>query len=153
MSFWERDMSSTTSMIGRHFLAAICLIASSSFLFCTGGGAVVRSHRIAVELFPDGHGLQAMDEMIVSSREREIHLYLNAEFNVASVTVDQKEVPFTFSPIGEKNSSQRREDNIPAADFARAGLLTLSVEPGVHSLTVRYSGKAVSYTHLRAHET
>ena len=133
-------MSSSTSRTSLLFLVAFYLTAVS-FLFGSGGGVVVRSHRITAELFPGSHSLQVTDEMIISSIDREIHLYLNADFNVASVTIDQKEVPFTFSPIGDKNSSQMSEKNNPAEVFALAGRLTISAEPGVHSLMVRYSGK------------
>lgn len=134
-------MRASISKISIFCLFAFFLTSGAFFGAGMESGARVRSHRIQIELFPDEHKLEASDEMIIASRDGDIHLYLNKKFYVSSVLVDREEVAFSFFPQGEKKTSMQTDEVDVAADFSRAGCLVFSVESGIHSVVVSYAGE------------
>jgi len=117
------------------------VISGSDLSADINGKAVVRNHKISIELFPGDHTFKASDEMLIKNQGKFISLNLNRDFKIKSVMLDGKKAEFQFDKDAYKNRLKKLHDDNVDSDFSRAGILKIYLKKkGEHTVIVDYEG-------------
>jgi len=116
----------------------ICILPASAN---TKSSTDIKSHKIEVILTPGTHQMKVKDTIKIDAAKK-ITLYLNKEFKIDVVALNGKEADYIFEKDYNFSSVKIFDDNF-AADFKRAGMLTIELEkPGKQIVVIAYTGYA-----------